>query len=502
MFIPLAKFAPDLAVYNSDSLKQAINTIPSENSYKPFPNSVVGSAALDARARGGTYVKDDEGNSYNYAGTASKLYRIETSQAVTNISKAGGYVTGDEESWNFIQWNQDLFATNFSDVIQTLAVPSASIFSTLSPSAPKARYIARVRDFLVAFNTQDAVDGVRTTRVWNSALNDPTSWSASVITQANFVDLDLSDGPGNGIVGGEYGVLFQERAITRMSYIGSPEIFRYDKVESNRGTRYPNSIVPVGSLIFYLGLDGFYVFDGQNSVGIGDGQVNTTVINDINHSVPKRVVGRADPTQKLVYWCYQSVAATTSDGVPDKIVIYNFEDGTDKKWSIGNIHIQTLVQSASPGYTLDGLDAVNTNLDELEPSLDSPFWQGGSLYISGYDVGNKLITFSNKDENLTAIFETQEFEFFPSRLTFLKRIRIMCDAKTGVYVRVGMRSNLSEAVRWTGLQSPIPNVADGTLGDVTLRANARYLRFELVITGKYNDVQGIEILEMEDSGAR
>lgn len=508
MFIPFKNLTPDLAPYQSEGLQLAKNTLPGTNSYQSFPDTVSASAVLANTCVGGTYLKDDEGNVYNYAGTAAALYRIETDTTVTNISKAGGYNTESTDIWNFVQWGQDLIATNFADPIQSLTVPTQTLFADLSASAPKARYLARVRDFLVAFNTQDSVDGVRPTRVWNSALNDPTSWSASVVTEANFVDLDTGDGNGMGVVGGEYGVLFQERAITRMTYVGAPEIFQYDTVERGRGTRYPNSIVQFGNFVAYLGSDGFYVFDGQRSQSIGDGEVNRTVLNDIDNVYFNKVIGKIDPVKKYIFWIYPSISSSVIGTLSNKIVCFNFASNTDKKWSIGDLTSEMIVQSASPGYTLDNMDTVMPSIDiKGMASFDSARWQGGELYLGIYNAVHQLRTFSSPDDQV-ATFRTGEYEFFPGKRTFIKRVKIMTDALLGstngipnVSVRVGVRSDLTQEIVWTGFQSPSQTLIPIS-GDITIRANGRFVTFEVVIRGKFSNIQGIEILDMVAAGSR
>jgi hypothetical protein len=42
------------------------------------------------------------------------------------------------------------------------------------------------------------------------------------------------------VVGGEYGLVFQERAVWKMTYIGSPVIFQFDLIERSRGAFAPS----------------------------------------------------------------------------------------------------------------------------------------------------------------------------------------------------------------------------------------------------------------------
>ncbi|BCV05594.1 MAG: hypothetical protein CM15mV111_210 [uncultured marine virus] len=110
------------------------------------------------------------------------------------------------------------------------------MFSDLSADAPKAKYIAVVRDFVMTGFTNTTAAGTKPYRTQWSALGDATSWAVSATTQADFQDID-DLGDITGLVGGEYATILLEKGIVRASYIGSPLIFQFDKVELNRGCK-------------------------------------------------------------------------------------------------------------------------------------------------------------------------------------------------------------------------------------------------------------------------
>ena len=114
-------------------------------------------------------------------------------------------------------------------------------------------------------NTFDSVDGAKPNRVWWSGINNATSWPTIGSAAAAQAQSDRQDFPTGGwvqgitgAVGGADGVIFQDNAITRVTYTGPPTIFAFQEVDRSRGCIAPNSIVNVGDYVFYLSEDGFY----------------------------------------------------------------------------------------------------------------------------------------------------------------------------------------------------------------------------------------------------
>ena len=85
----------------------------------------------------------------------------------------------------------------------------------------KAKYIAVIRDFVVAGYTEES-SGTYNQRVKWSGINDSSTWTPSQSTQSGFQDIVGSHGNIQAIVGGESaGVIFMEKAIYRMEYVGT-----------------------------------------------------------------------------------------------------------------------------------------------------------------------------------------------------------------------------------------------------------------------------------------
>lgn len=491
--IRFGPYAPDLVTLENPGLTVAKNVLPSGEYYEPFNALEASSDALSTRAQGAIYGQDYDGNSYNFVGSSTKLWLIENGLK-EDVSVAGGYTTGADEVWSFTQWGEQILATNFANVIQTFTMGTSTDFANLGGTPPQARYITVVKDFVVVGNTFDGSDGNRPTRVWNSGFGNAASWTVSSTTQANHVDLDTNAGPVKQVVGGEYGVVFQENAITRMTYVGSPVVFQFDQVESNRGTIASGSVVKIGGLIAYLSYDGFYIFNGQNSVPIGHNQIDRFFFSDVDLSYLYRISSVLDPYRRVIYWAYPGQGNT--GGNPNRILCYNYSPNATTRWTlIEDIELEILAIVSSTGYTLDTLDTYSTNLDALPFSLDSAFWTGGVVSLAAYDTNHKQAGFTG--DGLSARFETGEYQLTENRRTHINRIRPLIEGNCTITAQIGYRQDLCESVTWTPSQSSLSSNRS-----ISIRNNARYQRLRLDVSGTFEKAIGFSVEQAGQSGFR
>jgi len=476
MMLPFGEYLPDLPDFQNPGATVAKNVVPLVNSYGCLNDLNVLSDALDARSRGAISIRDKDGNGLTYAGNETKLYGL-SDGAFTDYSKVGGYSTGDGEVWEFIKWGEDVIGTNFADTPQTITA-GGTTFADLGGSPPKARHISVVRDFVVVGNTYDTTDGNVPNRVRWSGINNSATWTASSSTQSDAQDLQGNGGWVQKVVGGEYGVVFQERSIWRMTYVGTPIVFQFDEVQPGRGTPAPNSVIQYGDVIFYLGIDGFYsLTNGIQNQPIGANKVDETFFADLDESYYDRISSAIDTTNTLVFWAYPGSGNT--DGRPNKIIIYNWTTG---KWSFAEIDTEQLFNYSPQGYTLDSLDSVNTSIDALNQSLDSRAWTGTSSVLGCFNSDNKLCDFSG--DALDATLETTEAQPVQMGRAVITSLRPICDGTATV--QLGARETQDDSVTWSAETSL------NSIGEANIRSSARYHKARVKIAGGFNHAQGVE----------
>lgn len=475
--LPLGQWLPDQPALNNPGVTVARNCLPRATGYGPLASPTVFSPAMAAMARGAFAAKDKDGNSYTVAGTAAKLYQLTAAAATDRTRVSGGdYSLGDDSYWRFVKWGEDVLATCFDEVIQTLTLGNAN-FAALAGTPPQARHIAVVRDFVVLGNLYDASNGNRPNAVAWCDAGDNTEWASN---QADSQVLYGDGGWVQGIVGGEYGTIFQETSIVRMTYEGPPTFFRFDVVEQNRGVLAAGSIVPVGPLTFYLGQTGFFAFDGTRSRPIGLGRVDHTFLGMVDREYLHRISGAADPINKMVVWAYPSVNAKAS-GVPDRLLIYDY--GHDK-WSEAEVDTQRVFSGLTSAIDLDTADNFADDIDVAgAPSLDSRVYSGGELLLGGFSTDHEMTTFNG--DAMVARIETAEAQFNPAGLTRLRSARPHADGT--VTVCHGIRATQRDVVDYQGLVAP-----NSYTGAVDLRTTSRFVRMRFDLRD-WTEAQAIDV---------
>lgn len=379
--IVLGEWMPDQPGI-AGALTVAKNVVPAANGYTPLPSVTDLSAAAPANLIN-VFSAKFAGTTTLFAASGVRLYKFDSTD--TSLDDVSKLVTGSPAnytsttSWRFTQFGSTVIAANGQDKLQGYTPGTSTNFADLNAAAPSARYITVVRDFVVA-----AADATTPNRVWWSDINDETDWTPAVTSQSDFQDIP-DGGDIVGLTGGEYGLIFLEKAIVRMSYIGSPLFFQFDTISRGLGCFEPRSIAQYGNLSFFLSDDGFYLCDGQTVRPIGAEKVDRFFFDTLNPNLLDQMSTAVDPVNKLVVWCYEN------DFGGRNLLIYNWQLN---RWSYGDTTASFIASAASAGVTLEGLDAYGT-MDTLSVSLDSRIWAGGQFVLAGVS-GAKIVTFAGQ----------------------------------------------------------------------------------------------------------
>lgn len=497
MMLPIADYAPDLPPNNqAGSSANIVNLFPrTKESWGPVGTlSNFSSNGLASQCLGALMAIDTGANNYLFAGDAANLYLLAPgSTAFANVDKAGGYTLPIGERWNFTQFGQRVIAAAQGQNLQSYVLNSSALFADLAGTPPQARYIMTIRDWVMVGNTFDGTNGAQPQRVQWPAIDDPTTWPAA----GSVAEAQLLAGsqiiPGDqgwimgmvGNLGTADGAIFFERAIWRVVYQGAPTIFGFYPCEGVRGTPAPKSLAQLGALVYYLGEDGFYAFDGSTSTPIGVDRVDKTFWANVNTSFLQNVIGAVDPVNRLVMWLYPSNSAP--GGIPDSLIVYNW---ALNKWGFAQVNADYIFRAITQGYSLDSLDSTGFTLDTLPFSLDSRVWTGGQVLMGAFTPQHKLAYFTGSPANATA--DTVEIEPFGSsgKRAFLTSTRPMVDGGSPT-VQIGMRNRLVDLPTFTTAS------ALDTNGECPVRADARYLRARIQTSGNFTNLQGIEVPEQE-----
>lgn len=448
-------YAPDIASVGTTLTNYVKNVVPKANGYGPLPSLYTFSNPLADTCYGMTGAVKLDGSTLIFAGSSTKLYSLDpTLRTWTDVTRASGgnYSVLLGELWDFAQFGNNVIAVADNNEPQYYLIGTSTKFAALTGSPPKAKRVTVVGDFLVLAGLTSYPNRIQ----W-SAINDITGWTVGT-NQCDYQEFP-DGGTVQGIAGGEFGLVFQDRAIRRMIYSGPPKIFDFQRISDDRGVLMRHSICKAAGITYFLANDGFYKIDrGGEMTAIGTQRVDRTVLEDLDSLHQHHMIGRADPLSKRVYWFYKSTQ--NSNNWLDRTVIY---DWALDKWSYGEINTISAAPILPLSTTLESLDSVGT-LDALPFSLD--------IYTSTNSAALAVMSSDNRVGYLTgtpleATIDTPEGQLPDGWRAFSRDVAPICDASTAYSSMLG-RARLLDAKVQTG------EAAVGVRGYASLRQNNRF----------------------------
>jgi hypothetical protein len=486
MQVPFGEWLPDQPDHLKKGANVATNVYYTQKSYKRFPSLVAYSTnTTSTDSKGAGSFRDNSNTVYNFVATRTNLYQL-TSGAFTSRKAS---LTGDHDDfWTFTQFGEYVIASNGVDAVQYYLMGTSTNFAALTAiqtagTAPVFRVSGVVRDFLVVGNIVGA-----TNRIQWSGINDITAWTGK---QADSQDLPGSGGQVVAITSGEVGYVFRQNQIIRMDYVGGAVVFRLSVISPNRGAVFGRTVCQDNRQIFFYADDGFYQINGDQVIPIGVEKVNRFFDLDLNKAYSDRICAAVDPFNQLAMWLYPSASNTANTtGICDRIIIYNY---VTKKWSLAKADASTIFSQFVGAYTVELMDILSQNLENINAALDTDFWSGGQVLLGAIDEDYKASIFSGNSNECE--IETDEIEPFPGLRANVLGVRPFVNAASTVTVKT--RERLQDTATESSSASTV------TSGVNPVRESGRFVRANVKIASgtTYDHAQGVDI-SMTRAGVR
>lgn len=475
--IMFGSFQPDVESIDTQGSSYVHNVIPTASGYGPFKDLVDFAEALPARCLGAFGVIDDDNTSHIFAGTSTKLYKLNpTTRAWADVTRASGdYSVASREYWSFAIFGQNIVAVTDGNNPQLFTLGSSSVFDDLGGSPPQARRVAVVGDFLVLIGLTSNPNRIQ----W-SGINDIEEWTPGTASS------DYQDFPDGGqtvnVSSGEFGLVFQDTAIRRMIFNPvSPSIFDFSRISETRGLFMPHSLVKVHSAAFFYSSDGFYRIDGTGALTpIGENRVDATLGADIDLTNPRFMIGVADPGSTRIMWFYKSVDNGNENKL-DKVLIFDWQRN---QWAQASIDVEYICTTSALGATLEGLDSLG-DLDALPFSLDL-YQTTPKFRVTGFDTLHAPGYFDG--DALEATLDLPEATLGAGVRMAVRSVAPLSDA-VSAYVKIGKREHLNGAVTYSN------ETAINFRGYAPQRASGRFLtaRLRIPAGANWSWVRGLDV---------
>ena len=408
----------------------------------------------------------------------------DTARLTTTNFYGGTPLTGSDTDYiTFTQFGNYIVASNGVDAPQFYLMGTSTAFADLSTistsgTVPTFKCSGVVRDFFVTGNHVGFSNRIQ----W-SGINDIATWEAGT-KQSDLQDLPGSGGQITHITSGEIAYVFRQNSIIRMDYVGGATVFRLSMISPNRGAVLGRTVCQDNRRVFFYADDGFFELNGDQVVSIGAEKVNRFFDLDLNKGFTDRICAAVDPFNQLAMWLYPSKNNTSNTtGICDKVIIYNY---ATQKWSTADASASSIFSQFVGAYTVELMDIISENLDNINISLDTDFWNGGQRYLGAIDNNFKASIFSGTENEGT--LETREMELFPGHRSSITNVRPIVDALSTVTIK--SKERLVDTATESTSSSMISS------GDNPVRQSGRYFKIKVITPAGsvWTHAQGVDII--------
>ncbi|CDP52351.1 hypothetical protein [Devosia sp. DBB001] len=388
MQFPFGPLAPDLGETAPGTVMVANGVLPLPEGYGPAPSLSVapGAEALPDAPRGMAALVLNDGTWKVFAFTADNWYSLLNDNSW--FSLAGAFNITADDDWSPVHFGAYLFGANTSDGLVAYNVELPAGFTTVA-GAGKPRFIFACANYLVALDCLDDV-GERNNRLLKvSGLGDPFEW-----VKKGADNQPLNDG-GPLVFGADVknnaALILQERAARLMQFGAlNGKQFSLVKLSDGVGSVGARSCVAFDGAVYWFSTDGFRKYTLAGGIEtIGAGFIDDWFLSVVDQSRLAWVQGSYDPLRKMVWWRFPRPGATGE--VTTDIIGYSWRWD---RWVTSEEATTYLTRIATPGITLDSMDAEYGPLDGINTLLDARLWQGGQPIFAALDSERRFSMFA------------------------------------------------------------------------------------------------------------
>ena len=235
---------------------------------------------------------------------------------------------GEDLIYNIRNGGVYYWATNTSTFPRGVALASLSTDPTCPTIALQVLVSDRDRHVIAFGANQGGTTDADPLSVRFSSQEDPFTWSPTATNTAG----DLRFGSGSQVVAvvetKREIVVFTDTTLYSMQFLGPPYTFGSEQLAANITIAGFNSAVAVDDIVFWMGINQFYVYAGRTEALVCP--LNNYVFDNINFSQRDKIFASVNSQFNEITWFYPSADSEEND----LYVTYNY---IDKVWTHGSL---------------------------------------------------------------------------------------------------------------------------------------------------------------------
>jgi hypothetical protein len=194
--------------------------------------------------------------------------------------------------------------------------------------------------------------------------DDPYNWTPNATNQAGSVRLSHGSEIITTVQARQEIVAFTDSAVYSLQYLGPPFVWSSQLLGDNISIMSPNAAVIASGIVYWMGVDKFYTYDGR--VQTLNCDLRRFVFSDINQEQSLQVFSGTNEGFNEVWWFYCSANSTAVD----RYVIYNY---LERVWYYGTMERTAWLDSGLQAFPIAAKydsSALTGNLINHETGLN------------------------------------------------------------------------------------------------------------------------------------
>jgi len=219
------------------------------------------------------------------------------------------------------------------------------------PTIQNFIFVADVSRFVFAFGCNDYSSTVQDPMLirWSDQ-ESVTNWTPAATNQAGSIRLSHGSEIITCVQTRQEIVVFTDSALYSLQYQGSPVVWSSQLLGDNISIIGPNAAIAASGVIYWMGVDKFYKYDGRTQTLRCD--LLRHIYQDLNLAQSAQVFAGTNEGFNEVWWFYCSASSSTVD----LYVIYNY---TEDVWSYGTLARTAWLDSGLRDYPLAATYSYN-----------------------------------------------------------------------------------------------------------------------------------------------
>ena len=281
----------------------------------------------------------------------------------------GGAPISSLQLWSQMNFGQNLlfgprgggiYYWDATTSVTTRGVNLTTLGDAETPVVQNSLTVSDASRFVIVFGTNDpnaaSPNAIDPMFIRWSDQEDPFTWIPAVTNQAGSLRLSHGSEIITTVQTRQEIVVFTDAAIYSLQYLGPPFVWGSQLLGDNISIISPNAAVIASGVVYWMGVDKFYAYDGR--VQTLNCDLRRFIFQDLNLEQTEQVFCGTNEGFNEVWWFYPSTGST----LIDKYVVYNY---LEKIWYYGTMERSAWLDSGLRGFPLAAIYDPSTSTGNL-----------------------------------------------------------------------------------------------------------------------------------------